>query len=39
MRSDSGLSAEELDNLFEQTVLMQKELVKLRSGAADNSKD
>ena len=35
MRADSGLSSEELDRLFEQTVSMQKELVKLRSAAPE----
>ena len=39
MRTESGLSADELDRLFEQTVSMQKELVRLRSNAPDDLKD
>ena len=38
MRTQAGLSAEQLDELFEQTVALQKELVKLRGEApAGNS--
>ena len=39
MRSESGLSPEELDKLFERTVSMQKELVRLRNNAPDDMKD
>lgn len=35
MREESGLSPEELDELFEKTVSLQKELVALRNKAAD----
>ena len=35
MRVDSGLSSEEMDRLFEQTVSMQKELMKLRNAAPE----
>lgn len=39
MRGESGLSAEELDRLFEQTVSMQKELVRLRNNTPDDSSE
>ena len=38
MRGESGLSAEELDELFAKTVSMQKELVRLRNEAPEERK-
>lgn len=35
MRTDSGLTPEEIDHLFEQTVSMQKELARLRNDASE----